>query len=610
MTTIRQGGGPSLKITQKELIAEASAERLSFTYELTAPVSGGKLEASSEADWLSGWDYTVEGTVSFQVAENDTGRERQASVVLTYAYGADKSCSATVEVSQAAADIPAVTYDYEFRAPLFHGSFMADIFGLNGEDNYNTWLSDKKFSATPLPGGTYYRFDIFAPAPADGGHITLTPGTYKLGVAGETKEFTFSPEYSEAFTMSEDGTERIMQAYFSEGTLKVTEENGQFVLEAVLTDLDSKTHHVVYRGEAVYTDPMQGPQYTPIERNLDLTIKNFSVGYMSGSEGSYMNLKFQLSDMEATSDGQLLPPGVLLTVDAYAPYSTSGEIPSGTYSFDKMAPEPFSLVTGTVDGPYIDGTHAMDIDADSKMTLGLVSSGFMTVTSDGGVYRIECDFQTVEGVSVKALYEGPIDGIIGLPGGPISGLKGDYTLNLKNDLGYAQYLGNIYGTGGVWKITVRPPVGVTDRDGVMLEIVSSVQDFDAGIPVGTYKANVNPVPMAGEYLKGMLDGSNIMGTMYLGEFMPEGSVGIVAPAIEGDLNISREDNGDYTFSFAFKDDIGNTWDGTWSGPVEFENSSVFDDYTMSCVLSAGKREPKLFKVVCAAPTPTRSRSVR
>lgn len=602
-----------MKITQKELIAEASAERLSFTYELTDPVSGGELKASSEADWLSGWDYTVEGTVSFQVAENDTGRERQASVVLTYAYGADKSCSATVEVSQAAADVPEISYDYEFEAPLFSGSYTADVFGRNGEDNYNTWLSDEPFNATPLPGGTYYRFDIFAPEPADGGRITLTPGTYKLGETGETKEFTFSPEYSEAFTMSEDGMERIMNAYFSEGTLEVTEENGQFVLEAVLTDQNSKTHHVVYRGEAVYTDPTQGPLYTPIDQNLDFTVKSTFIMYMGGSEGSYMNLKFQLSDMESKSDGQLIPPGTLLTVDAYVPYSITGEIASGTYSFDIIDPEPFSLVPGTADsymgGTSINGTNAMYIDANSVMTLGLVSSGSMKVASDDGVYRLECDFLTVEGVSVKALYEGPIDEIVGLPG-PVSDLKGDYTLNMENDLGYAQYLGNFYGTGGNWNISILPETGTNDLDGVTFDIVSSVQDFDAGIPVGTYKAAVDELPMAGEYRKGMLRGSDIIGTMYLGEFTPDGAVRAVAPALEGDLNISREDNGDYTFSFAFKDDIGNTWDGTWSGPVQLVNSDMSDYGATSRVRSVEKREPKHLKVVCAAPTPTRSRSVR
>lgn len=576
---------PELKVEQETLNADAGGGNLSFSYTLTDPAADGRLEAASEAEWIAGIDCTAEGTVSLTVRENGTTGERRATVTLTYRYGDDKQCSAGIEVIQAAPQ-----YDYNFEAPLFAGGFTADVFGKNKEDNYNTWLSDKPFSIYPEPGGTYYRFDIFAPEPADREHITLPPGTYRLGERGGTAEFTFSPEYSEAFTMSEDGMSRVMQAYFAEGVMEVSVDGDTYVMDAVLTDENGKTHHVVYRGEAVYRDPSQEPDYEPIENDIEFSTRTFFATYLSGDETTWMNLALQFSDMEASPDGQLLPPGTLLTVYAYVPFSKKGEIASGTYSFETLAPELFSLVPGTVKpgiGAIVaEGTHAKHVDESSLMTLGLIDSGSLTIRSENGIYRMECEFLTEEDVTIKTVYEGPVDEIMGLPG-PISTLDGDYTLNLDNAQGNAAYMGNMYGTGGNWSIALMPEKGSTDGDGILIDIVGEALDFEAGIPAGTYTAASSDFPNPGEYRKGALVGSSIIGTMYLGDFTEEGNVRSIAPAMEGDLTIVREENGDYTFTFEFTDDWGYVWDGSWTGAVELQDATARS--------SAGK--PRLHKAV-------------
>lgn len=46
------------------------------------------------------------------------------------------------------------------------------------------------------PGGTYYLFDLYAPAPEIEENPQLPAGTYTLGEAGLTEEYTFTPDYS------------------------------------------------------------------------------------------------------------------------------------------------------------------------------------------------------------------------------------------------------------------------------------------------------------------------------------------------------------------------------------------------------------------------------
>ena len=46
------------------------------------------------------------------------------------------------------------------------------------------------------PGGTYYLFDLYASAPEIEENPQLPAGTYTLGEAGLTEEYTFTPDYS------------------------------------------------------------------------------------------------------------------------------------------------------------------------------------------------------------------------------------------------------------------------------------------------------------------------------------------------------------------------------------------------------------------------------
>ena len=70
-----------------------------------------------------------------------------------------------------------------------------------------------------------------------------------------------------------------------------------------------------------------------------------------------------------------------------------------------------------------------------------------------------------------------------------SSLEGDITLDLTNVEATANYYGDWYvNGGGNWQLSLKPPFGVTEGDGMQVDLVAERLGFEAGIPSGTYTA--------------------------------------------------------------------------------------------------------------------------
>ena len=67
----------------------------------------------------------------------------------------------------------------------------------------------------------------------------------------------------------------------------------------------------------------------------------------------------------------------------------------------------------------------------------------------------------------------------------------------------------------------------------------------------------------------------------------EGYVNQFAPATEGDQVIVNNGDGTYQLTFSFLDDLGHTWDGTWSGTITADNYDF-------CRKDQMTRAPKVF----------------
>ena len=220
------------------------------------------------------------------------------------------------------------------------------------------------------------------------------------------------------------------------------------------------------------------------------------------------------------------------------------------------------------------GTRADHI-TESGTYVGLIADGEMTVSGEAGAYSVECSFLTAEGRSVTCSWSGDVT-VAGVPG-PYSTLTGDYTLDLEGTEGTAYYNGNYYGTGDNWIVQLLPGPG---PDGVQIELVTSGDGVEDGIPDGTYTASTSAVPSAGEFMTGSMTDGIVFGTNYVGDFTEQGLADGFAPATAGRLDVTGHGDGTCTFEFSFLDDKGNTWDGKWTGTLSVRSSSGIKQMTL------------------------------
>ena len=483
---------------------------------------------------------------------------------------------------------PSVEYDHELTATVFTGE-LYDNMANNGEANFYTFLSDMPFDSDGYAdiAGTYYLFDIFAPASALETEA-LPAGTYKLGEPDATEEMTFGIDYSCVYLPGEDG-----RRYLTDGTLVVTVEGDTYTFDAVLTDETGATHHVTYTGPTEYSYSPGGggdePTYNAISEPVDIEA-SLAVATYASDANDVMTVTFQFTDMDVDDEGYVIPPGAMFTVEAYLPYNEDGKLAIGTYEVNNTYDE-YSVSPGYDFYGYTLGSYAVKYQDATTYEVGYVSAGSMSITGsrDFDLYTIKCDFTTIEGVSIKCRFEGNLT-VSGMPLPYYSTLTGDYTLNISGNPGTGSYYGDYYGTGGGnWMIDLAPS---GTGDGMQIDLVAEGLDFSAGIPTGTYTASSYPYP--GEYAAGYMDGYYLTGVWYYG-YADDGAgdvyISNMAPATSGDLNITNNGNDSYTISFEFLDDNGNTWDGTWEGTLALTDVTA-GGYSASSVRPAAKAVAK------------------
>lgn len=93
---------PVLTVTDDNMDIPAGEGTYDFSYTLENE-AGGRVSASTEddADWLGGFDTSVDGVVSFTVEANLSTEPRAATVTVTYTYGEGLEVSDNLTVTQA-----------------------------------------------------------------------------------------------------------------------------------------------------------------------------------------------------------------------------------------------------------------------------------------------------------------------------------------------------------------------------------------------------------------------------------------------------------------------------------------------------------------------------
>lgn len=540
-------------------------------YRIVNPVEGGTISAEPTENWLGGFNYDTPGRIVFNVDENTTDEDRSSIVTLTYTYDENESVTAQLNVIQA-------SYDYVIDCTFMSGTYYGSQYGLNGEYNYYTILSDMEYNDGAMDGGSYYAFDLYtASAPENPDNPLPAAGTYVLGEQGATADMTFAPDHTQALRTSVDG-EVVFDVGFTEGTLIISYDGGVMHAEASLTDEDGMRHYLTYSGNPDYDNASGGSGgETVLNQDIDMEASQGAAVYVSGEEGGLMEVQLTFTDMEVDFFGYVVPPGSILNVDVFMHYDESGNIATGDYTLaGSSVPEAMSINPGEyfnyMGVTLTMGTYISYIDESENVFEGLISDGEMKVSGEPGNYTVECSFVTAEGYSVECSYNGALE-VTGFPG-PYSTLTDDYTLDLEGASGSAQFWGDYYGNGtGNWIVVLESATDV-----VQLELITEEVDFNAGLASAVYTPSVDPVnPAPGEYVTGYLDGDYLMGTNYMETL--EGLIVGCAPAVSGDLSITNNGDDTYTISFAFTDDLGHVWDGEWTGVLDFSNRSYAPERT-------------------------------
>lgn len=550
----------------------------SLVYRIVNPVDGGSFSAVPSEEWISGLDYDKDGVLGFTVSPNGEAESRSAILTLLYEYGGDSTASAEINVIQEGT--VEIEYDYELEATyfdgLYYGTQQTSVYY-----SYYTWISSLPFDEFGFfyVGGTYYVLDMYTATPPDDENDPRPPvGTYRLGSLASVSDMMFSMDYSRRVAFDDEGN-RYPDCYWSDGVLEVSRDGDIYTFDASLTDLEGKTHHLTYTGEIFYVyDEIDDGEIPLIDHDIEMEAVTASGSYMSDAN-DVMWVSMSFTDMTVDEDYFLQPPGTQLFVSAFMPFDQDGNIAEGTYTVMEDYGDANTLAPGEIDReaqfPYPNGTYARYYRTDTDYSISMATEGTMTVSGTAGNYTIVCDFELEGGYSVKCTYTGPVE-IIGIPG-PYSTLTEDYTLNMEGNVGTAYYYGDYYFTGGSnWIIEIVPENldNNYDYDGIIAEIQANTEEFSEGLGSGTYVPSPNDYLMPGEYYPGQMSyAGELSGTNFLGDFGSQGVVTAYAPATSGNLDITDNGDGTYTFSFSFLDDKGHTWDGLWTGQLKTVNSS-------------------------------------
>lgn len=552
---------PDLKVGQKSISISSEGGVMSVDYELVNPVSDGKVSADAGVEWVTDYDCVTDGKISFTVAPNTGAEERKAVLVIRYEYGEDV-IEKNVELRQYAVEV--VAADYEFEATVSTADYLGDAFSMNGELNYQLWLSDLPMDNGVQPGGTYYSLDVFAPALKS--VPSLAEGEYVLSSSGSMEAMTVNVgDFTYMRKVKPDGSADEVYVALVEGTLSVGYEGENAVLELNAVDAEGKTHHVVFSGVPVYNDYSSTDMgYDALEYDLDFEVAQLSAVYKSDENGT-MNVMIQFTDMQSDDSGFLITPGSILEMSLYMPYSEDGFLTEGTYKASGGGEKETFYPGGMTPFFMFEGTYVTVYGEDNSTVYGMCTDGSVTISGSNGNYSIEVDLVTENGFHVRTSYSGALQ--IKMPG-PISTLTGDYTLDLSSAKGLAYYCGDYYKTGGGnWIVNLQPSDGVTG-DGLSADIVCTGLDFKSGIVSGTYKASESDAVLPGYYLKGYMDQGSLYGTIYMGNISDGGFAQSYAPAVDGEFNIVNNGDGTYRIQFSFVDDKGFVWDGEWEGEIE------------------------------------------
>lgn len=562
---------PEFEVITTTIDADAKGGIYQINYTLTnAPENTfPQANARGAEEWIGEFDFSQPGTINFTVSPNMSDFARQATITLEYGELSGKTIitqsSKTNEV-----------YDVEFMATFQpRGIYYGDMYSSPG--NYFITFSDDETSGNHgnyvHPNGTYYTIDFYGEAwNGDMSSIGLPEGYYELDPTNSGSIGTFSQEYGQYAKADEEGN-IVVNMQFQSGYGTVTKDGDNYYVDMTLTLEDGMKHHLTYNGPIICEPYQAGPNYEYIEEDIDFDM-NIAQAIYQAQDGSVL---LQFTDMSADAGGQVAPPGTLLNITAYMEVTDEGELVAGilTHGTD-MSFGTFYPGAMTDHGGILlpEGTYAEHYFSETHVAYGIITDGTVTLEEDNGTYNIDVDLITSEGYHIRSSKSSVTLPLYGWSSSddPMTTLSDDYTVNLDGASAIANYYGDYYGNGGDnWIVRLTPVAG---NDGFQLEYVGDEGNgFESGLPTGTFTASDNGEP--GTYVIGSKEGTNLYSTWYLGGYDEYGNVTQFAPAMDGTVTVTHNEDDTYTIEFNLYDDapVPNNFSGSWTGAVYIQDVS-------------------------------------
>ena len=295
--------------------------------------------------------------------------------------------------------------DVEFTAYHAYAMYYGDQYAPGVSDNYYFFLSDLGVDEDgyDYAGGTYYRFDIYAPITAD---YTITSGTYTFDVNDTCESWTVGAFYSAYYKWNAYGDD-YDAVDWPDGGFITFNEDGSIYAEVHMMQ-SGKTHKVSFAGgDIVIYDGTGGGEggggdYGDVVSTLTgshiVTLDHHTLVY--GAYGDYYEVGLQnWTFMIAPNDDE----GEYVQFDILAGADSTDF--AGTYTISDSF-DSYTSLPGEISGGYMNGSWLYS--SDNYTMAPFVDGTLYIANNNNGTYSVSFGLLDDAGNYVEGSWTGEV----------------------------------------------------------------------------------------------------------------------------------------------------------------------------------------------------------
>ncbi len=299
-------------------------------------------------------------------------------------------------------ETPAPGDGVEFTANYAYAMYYGDQYTPGTADNYYFFLSDLGVDEDgyDYAGGTYYRFDIYAPITSD---YTITPGTYTIDTTDSMASGTVGAYYSAYYKWNSYGDDYDATDWPDSGFITFNEDGS--IYAEVHMMVSGETHKVSFAGgDIVIYDGTGGGEggggeydiMSTLTDDYTATLDHHTLVYEFYGDYYYIGLQ-NWTFMIAPNDGE----GEYVQFDVLAGADSTDF--NGTYTISSEM-ESYTSYPGVIEGNYMGGSWLYSSD---YLTMSPFVDGTLTVTNNNnGTYSVSFDVTDDAGYNVTGSWTG------------------------------------------------------------------------------------------------------------------------------------------------------------------------------------------------------------